>query len=254
MWVELMDHSVSDYPKCDLETAQPTEVEIRLIIWGARKLSPWGQGPRAASSKEFFDSTFRVTLDCHRYQGKYPRRQETDVHYHSQTGNVTFNWRVVYPRIATPLTSCLMQIAAYEHKNIGRGLFIGEANLELCKYIDKVGSTLTSLEIDSEVRLVDRSRAVVNPDDVHAGLVQLTIQFLAQSEADGRPVGIGRELPNRDPRLSVPEAGRQWGDILGSLGARADFRPLWFWIRVAFVIFLAMFIFIIGCIYPALFF
>lgn len=43
-------------------------------------------------------------------------------------------------------------------------------------------------------------------------------------------VGLGREHPNRDPRLTTPQEGRKWEDVLGSAGLRVDYRPIWYWV------------------------
>ncbi|KAF8822686.1 putative heat shock protein DnaJ pfj4 [Cardiosporidium cionae] len=242
LWVELMDIEVaSEVPKFDLLASVPTEIEIRVIIWAARGLS-------LSNSEKILDPFIRCTLDCATYSESFPVIQQTDVHYNATIGNSTFNWRMVYPRICSPVGSCLLQIACYDFQKIGVPLFVGEVgfipeisvhtfpsltqnernvNLELRKYVNNVAKTLSRLEVDSELKLVNTA-----VDDSSArGYIQVTAQFLAQSEATGKPAGRGRDEPNSDPRLLIPQEGRKWEDFLVSAGIRTDFRPFWFWVR-----------------------
>lgn len=46
---------------------------------------------------------------------------------------------------------------------------------------------------------------------------------------------MGREHPNRDPRLTTPQEGRKWEDVLGSAGLRVDYRPIWYWVSMVTV-------------------
>eukprot|EP01053_Blabericola_migrator_P002710 Blabericola_migrator_1__2709@NODE_1770_length_3820_cov_171_504929_g1142_i0_p3_GENE_NODE_1770_length_3820_cov_171_504929_g1142_i0NODE_1770_length_3820_cov_171_504929_g1142_i0_p3_ORF_typecomplete_len173_score12_48Ferlin_C/PF16165_5/0_44Ferlin_C/PF16165_5/1_1e02_NODE_1770_length_3820_cov_171_504929_g1142_i021072625 len=49
----------------------------------------------------------------------------------------------------------------------------------------------------------------------------------AQTEASGRPVGLGHDDPNRDPQLVVPLAGRSWSDFLHSGSGTTNFAGWW---------------------------
>lgn len=40
-------------------------------------------------------------------------------------------------------------------------------------------------------------------------------------------VGLGRDEPNRDPRLLAPSEGRGWDDFLAGISLTWDFGPLW---------------------------
>lgn len=94
----------------------------RVVIWGARNLSFKSIG------KDYIDAMVRCTLDCTGYRGNQPASQQTDVHYFSKTGSAIFNWRMVFSRIAMPVSTCILQIAAYDFRNIGQPAFIGEVS------------------------------------------------------------------------------------------------------------------------------
>ncbi|KAF8822765.1 putative heat shock protein DnaJ pfj4 [Cardiosporidium cionae] len=242
LWVELIDIAVaSEVPKFDLFKTVPTEIEIRLIIWAARGLPLSG-------SEKVLDPLIRCTLDCVNYAGPFPITQQTDVHYNATMGNSTFNWRMVYPRIRSPVGSCLLQIACYDFQKIGVPRFVGEVNLELRKYVKNVATTLSRLEVDSELKLVNTAI----DESSSRGFIQVTAQFLAQSEATGKPAALGRGEPNVDPRLLIPQEGRRWEDFLVSAGIRTDFRPIWFWVRVVVTVFLVLWALVILFLYPAL--
>nr|CEL66850.1 TPA: heat shock protein DNAJ pfj4, putative [Neospora caninum Liverpool] len=245
MWVELMDfQKAGEVPKFDLQSPAATEVEIRVIVWGARNLAVKILG------KDFIDAMIRCNLDCTGYRGTQPAAQQTDVHYYSKTGAAIFNWRMVYSRVQMPVSTCVLQIAAYDNRNMGQASFVGEVNLELRRYLERVASTLNSIDVDAELKLINRSRE--SADISTFGFVQVSLQFISQSEATSKPVGLGRDSPNRDPRLTTPQEGRKWEDVLGSAGLRVDYRPLWYWVRVAAVVFLCIWVFVVAFLYPSL--
>lgn len=246
MWVEMMTpQKALEIPRVVLKEATPVGIEIRAVVWGARALSFKGL------KKDSVDAQISATLDCSGYKGSQPVTQMTDVHYYSKNGNAIFNWRVVYSNVRLPISSCVLQLAAYDFRSIGSSVFIGEVNIELRSYIEKVGLTLSSREYDAEFRLVNRKHTKAEDTP---GYLQVTIQLIAQQEALTRPVGLGRESPNRDPRLTTPLDGRKWEDFLRASGFRKDFSNMIYKFRIALTVFLFFGLFVMGFIYPGLFF
>lgn len=224
-----------------------------VIVWGARSLSFRGL------HKDSIDAQIACSIDCSGYQGSQDLQQTTDVHYFSRNGNAIFNWRVVYSKIRLPVSSCVLQISAFDFRTLGPSVFVGEVkksltptkqlsknrnssyiqllrsflhrasllqvNVELRSYLEKVGQSLASREYDAEFRLMNRK---YQKADQIPGYVQTTIQIIAQQEANTKQAGLGRESPNRDPRLTTPLDGRKWEDFLKSSGLRRDFSPLMF--------------------------
>lgn len=252
MWVEIMSSNKAAVTKMyELSEPIPTEVEVRVIIWAGRDI-------KTAGNLEYSDYLFKSTLDCKQYPeyrpdfgNNNPRIQQTDIHYNCRSGEPVFNWRLVYPHLVTPISGCLLQISVYHYSSFGNHEFIGEVNLDLRKYIMNVANSLEAIDEDVELPLVN-SQSVDSSFDV--GFVQVTIQIIPQSEANSKKVGMGRDAPNRFPKLVTPSIGRNWEDFLQLKERQDAFRPIWMKIRIIYIIFAIMLFFIIGAVYPALFY
>ncbi|KAJ1614023.1 ferlin-like protein [Cryptosporidium canis] len=252
MWVEIMSSNKAAVTKrYELSEPMPTEVEVRVIIWAGRDI-------KTANNLEYSDYLFKSTLDCKQYPeyrsdfgNNNPRVQQTDIHYNCRSGEPVFNWRLVYPHLVTPISGCLLQISAYHYSSFGNHEFIGEVNLDLRKYIMNVANSLESIDEDVELPLLNSQSVDSTPD---AGFVQVTIQIIPQSEANSKKVGMGRDTPNRFPKLVTPSIGRNWEDFLQLKERQDAFRPIWMKIRIIYIIFAVILFFIIGAVYPALFY
>ncbi|KAH8741035.1 heat shock protein DNAJ pfj4 [Cryptosporidium ryanae] len=253
MWVEIMSSSKAAITKrYELSEPIPTEVELRVVIWGGRNI-------KIPLNMDYGDFMFKASLDCKQYPEhrtdfgvNNPKVQETDIHFNCRSGEPIFNWRVVYPHIVTPISGCLLQLSVYHYSSFGNHEFIGEVNLDLRKYIMKVSNSLESIDEDVELPLINSQG--VDSSFVNAGSVQVTIQIIPQSEANSKKVGMGRELPNRFPKLVTPYSGRNWEDFLQLKERQDSLRPIWIKIRILYIIFAILLFFIIGAIYPALFY
>uniref|UniRef100_A0A3B0NHS6 C2 domain containing protein, putative n=1 Tax=Theileria annulata TaxID=5874 RepID=A0A3B0NHS6_THEAN len=197
----------------NLNVTQTSTVEIRTVIWSIRD----AKIPFTETKKEMLDLFVCSRLDCHTYSGTYSTEQKTDIHYNCDSGNASFNWRVVYPEVKTPLGACHLQLSVYDFWKIGSPVFIGDVNLELKSYINTVSTTGNKVKVSGELPLYPNAKSTPT------GFIQVTLQVLTQSEANTNNVGLGREEPNRDPYLMQPNAGRQWKDWLAHTGLSIDF-------------------------------
>jgi hypothetical protein len=212
MWIELVDSfKASEQPPSVLRAPPPNEIEMRLVIWGTKDI-------KLVDGKST-DVMFRVSLDCSAYSetrpGAYPRTQDTDVHYGCDDGKSVFNWRIVYPRIIMPVQSALMQISVFNYSLIGGNTFLGELNLDVKKYLEKVNATAERMDMDHNFLTMKWPDQEADPDP---GFVEVSLQVLMQQEANGNPVGKARDEPNQDPQLITPIDGRGWGDFLKGFG------------------------------------
>ncbi|GAW82530.1 ferlin [Plasmodium gonderi] len=245
MWVEIMDYEQSKKtPIHKMETPKKTDIEIRIIIWRCTMLSV------DENINKTFDLTVTSELDCVNYNGTNPAIQTTDVHYNCKNGNAVFNWRIVYPRISHPLNTCFLQLAAYNNNNVGVSEFLGEVNLELSKYINKASEIVNKLELDAELKL--RKKNGMDSDNNYNGYLQVTVQFIPQIKANIKPVGLGRQEPNRNPYLRTPDSGRDWNDFVYSISFNDIYKPFWGWLKMFFICVLLIWVFIMSFVYPSL--
>lgn len=202
MWVEMLDSVKSSEQKASALRAPPVqEIEVRFVIWDTI-------GVKIVDG-DHTDVTLSVTLDCAEYKGENPQTQQTDVHHGSKDGNAIFNWRVVYSKIRMPTKSATLQIAVSDYNAFSGNTYIGDVNLDLKKYLEKVARDMDAIEIKSKLQC----KSTV--DSHHVGEVNISMWVLTQSEADAQPVGLGRNEPNVNPQLITPLEGRGWGDVLG---------------------------------------
>ncbi|SCM12166.1 ferlin, putative [Plasmodium chabaudi adami] len=248
MWVEIMGYEeAAKIPIHKMEPPKISEVEIRIIIWRCNILLD-GENPNKT-----FDLVVTSELDCINYNGKNPITQTTDVHYNCKTGDAIFNWRMVYPNISHPLNTCFLQLAVYNNSNVGTSQFLGEVNLELSKYIHKVLQVVNKFELDAELKLRKKNIGDnTNGDNNCSGTIQVTVQFIPQSKANIKPSGLGRSEPNRNPYLRTPKNGRDWNDFAYSIGFNDIYKPFWGGLRMFFIFALAVWVFFLSFIYPAM--
>uniref|UniRef100_A0A0G4HX89 C2 domain-containing protein n=1 Tax=Chromera velia CCMP2878 TaxID=1169474 RepID=A0A0G4HX89_9ALVE len=310
LWLELLDASrASEIPRSHLKEPAPIQIEIRLVVWGTKRLK--------LVDGDHTDGQIKAALDCRNFSGKEAATQETDVHYSSTDGNTEYNWRMRWSNIDCPVDACVLQISAWDFNNLTESVFIGEVNLELNRYVEKVARDLVSLNFDSELTLINSQvpEGGSRPTQEEVGAVQVSLQVststsvswylffdlrkifseifdhcapqvlfgfalsaylclvdsifvvsgaefeafsssssqvMTQSEANSRKVGLGRDEPNRDPKLMVPLEGRGWDELFTGFNFGFDFGPLWFRLRLVFCVFLLIGIMLILFLYPAL--
>lgn len=223
MWVEMIE-SVQACDKRPSPNLPPpdTAIDVRFVITTASGIKT------IANDNEITNAKFSMTLTCKEYHGEHAKVQYTDVHYGSK-GEAIFNWRMVFPSIKMPTESATVKVDLWHHETLMGDTIIGTFDLDIKRYLEKVASNLDCLTIGpSELKL--KSVEAAAGDDVEAedvGSVMLTMWVMTNTEALGRPVGVGRDEPNVDPQLISPTEGRDWGSYFATFGfAWPDFG-LW---------------------------
>ncbi|KAH0476749.1 MAG: hypothetical protein KVP17_000605, partial [Porospora cf. gigantea B] len=225
----------------DLKQADAGFVEVRVVVWGVRAANI------ALTGKESLDALVKISVDCPQYKGAFAAQQETDIHFNSTNGNAVFNWRCVFPQIELPGGMCLLQLSLYDDRGpIAAPCFIGEANLDLRRYLAQCLKQGAKLEYDLEAKLNNDQQ---KPGEV-VGYIQCTVQIVPQRDAT--EVGLGRGEPNTDPSLTKPSAGRKWSDWLSS-GAKQNANKWYRRFQIAFLILGFLALFVIFFLIPGLF-
>eukprot|EP00921_Rhytidocystis_pertsovi_P003648 GHVQ01006317.1.p1 GENE.GHVQ01006317.1~~GHVQ01006317.1.p1 ORF type:complete len:1118 (+),score=146.33 GHVQ01006317.1:2227-5580(+) len=220
LWAELLDACrVGDISATELRPPAPTELELRLIVWGCEHVPLVDGG-------DHVDVQVLCNLDSTSYAGKHPSNQETDTHNNSRDGRASFNWRFVYPRIQTPTDGCLLQIRVVDDNTLSHKIFIGELNMDVKKQLEIVERHLQTYHWEGRLPLSFVNSRSKRLDEQGVCYIHLSIEIVTQPEANSRAVGVGRSEPNRDPVLTTPTEGRDWGDVIGSAGLNFDLQLL----------------------------
>eukprot|EP00397_Hematodinium_sp_SG-2012_P002251 GEMP01002257.1.p1 GENE.GEMP01002257.1~~GEMP01002257.1.p1 ORF type:complete len:1429 (+),score=308.39 GEMP01002257.1:138-4424(+) len=211
MWVEMLDSvRASDLMASDLRAPPAEEIEVRIVIWTTRNVR--------MVDGDHTDVMISSSLDCQEYLGSYPAYQETDVHFNCTDGNAVFNWRILYPRIKMPTKSAVLQLSLWDANGLASNVFIGDVNLDLKKYVEKVAKDADAISLTKKELKFSNQAEEEDKPDLEIGYVNVSMWVMTQSEAAANEVGIARDEPNVDPQLITPIEGRGWGDFFGAMG------------------------------------
>lgn len=241
MWVDMVNTmQVSTVPLYDMKKVEPLEVEIRIVLWTLKRVP--------MEYNDTIDIMAKVHIECSTFLGDAPV-QETDVHYGSNDGHAVFNWRVVFSRIKLPTSSCLIGVSLYHYSALSPPVNVWQLKLNMRKWLERFAKNKEPVLIDKQIvrkpppdeseNHHDHHNPAQEGEEAEADEVEmlLSVHVISQIEASQRKVGRGRDPPNENPTLSVPEDGRQWGDyfagtalnlsgMLPSLGLWKKFIPL----------------------------
>lgn len=236
LFVEI--HEGHDVPPPAFPLAPPpvTEVELRCVTFGARKMVNKDVGGKN-------DLFFKITLvGLDRTQTRFSEGQETDTHWFATDGRGSFNFRNIF-RFELPVTRAALRISAFDRDMFSANDAIGEVTIPLtnmCRQLMRAVDNSPDGEMANEATIEFKSSfqdSLVSfnifdgaaegkwlklyhpskPNEVQ-GEVEVMLSLLPVRKAETRPVGAGREAPNRDPQLREPVRARlSFMDPLGSL-------------------------------------
>ena len=196
------------------------DVEMRVVVFKARNIVNKDIG----GQNDLFFKVGLVGVD-HK-QTRFGSTQSTDTHYFATDGKGSFNYRLVY-RFTIPVTKAKLRISAFDRDVIGSNDNIGEAVVPLtglCKDL------MRAIELSPEGELGENAVAEISKKDQPAekgfgsrfesfmdgateglwvpmyhpskneqlqGEVEIMVTLLPVRRAEQKPVGKGREQPNR---------------------------------------------------------
>ena len=228
VWLEMFEAG-DEAPK-PIPIASPPiiECELRVIVFKARNVVNKDMG----GQNDLFFKVGLVGVD-HK-QTRFGSTQTTDTHYFATDGKGSFNYRLLY-RFTIPVTKAKLRLAAFDRDVIGANDNIGEAVVpltglcrDLMRAIDlspegelgenayaeiskkdqsdegkgfggKLGSFMDGETVGLWVPLYHPSK-----NEQMQGEVEVMVQLMPLRKAEQKPVGKGREQPNRDPVLDPP--------------------------------------------------
>jgi hypothetical protein len=200
LWVELYEMNESKLiPVTKIAKPQPEKYQMRIVIWRCEAI-PKGE-------HEAIDILYQLQFDPQGWIEEALTKQ-TDTHFGSEDGHAIHNWRILYD-FELPCPFARLNIAAYKFNTFGSDELLAENVIDMSKYFRTL---LKEGKVTLEEQWVDLH--IPNQSHKPAGKVLISLYMLTKAEADNRPVGEGRDEPNRDPMLETPEEGRGIGDFL----------------------------------------
>jgi len=186
LWVDIMTPSeAAKTPKEDISPPEPLNCELRLIIWQARNVV-------------FKDAKMSDIFVTAAPDDQKP--QSTDVHYRSEDGKGSFNWRMKFP-ITLPVKTPRLKIQVWDKDFFNPNDAIAEANLNLRSFFNKMYKKRSTREFLNKQWLAMTLPAQTGLQ----GEIEVSIELLTAEEAARLPAGFGRDEPNTNPFLPKPD-------------------------------------------------
>ncbi|XP_053469548.1 otoferlin isoform X2 [Ictalurus furcatus] len=241
MWVDMfpMD-SPTPGPALDISPRKPKKYELRVIIWNTDEV--------ILEDDDYFTGEKSSDIFVRSWlKGQAEDKQDTDVHYHSLTGEGNFNWRFVFPfdylmaeeKIVVSKKESMFSWDETEYKiparltlqvwdadHFSADDFLGAIELDLNRFPRGAKSSkLCSLDmIINEQELpsisIFKQKRVKgwwpfmaqneNDEPELTGKVEAELHLLTAEEAEKNPVGLGRNEPEPLEKPNRPDTTFLW--------------------------------------------
>ena len=219
LWVEIFEKSDSlNLTPWQIAPEPLSQVELRLVVWETEDM-------RMMDVEDTSDIYVTAFVD-------QKNKQSTDTHYRCQTGNASFNWRIVLP-IEVPRKNNKLTLHCYDKDIFSRDDFISGAEIELKHLINipkdlDAPITFSKSYLDSvseeEKLLYEGIEFLEGGDDeeknkfwvqcyhknIKSGRILCSLEILPMWKAEANKVGLGRKEPNYSPYLPPPVGRFQW--------------------------------------------
>ncbi|XP_029984050.1 otoferlin isoform X4 [Sphaeramia orbicularis] len=241
MWVDMFPMDMpAPGPAIDISPRKPKSFELRVIIWNTDDVIL--EDDAFMTGEKMSDIYVRGWL-----KGQQEDKQDTDVHYHSLTGEGNFNWRFVYPfdylmaeeKIVISKKESMFSWDETEYKipprltlqvwdadHFSADDFLGAIELDLNRFprgaktakqcsLDMIRNEqeLPTISIFKQKRVKGWWPFVARDENDEmelTGKVEAELHLVTAEEAEKSPVGLGRNEPDPLEKPNRPDTTFLW--------------------------------------------
>uniref|UniRef100_A0A8C7S7F8 Otoferlin a n=1 Tax=Oncorhynchus mykiss TaxID=8022 RepID=A0A8C7S7F8_ONCMY len=241
MWVDMFPMDMpAPGPAIDISPRKPKKYELRVIIWNTDEV--------ILEDDDYFTGEKSSDIFVRGWlKGQQEDKQDTDVHYHSLTGEGNFNWRFVYPfdylmaeeKIVISKKESMFSWDETEYKiparltlqvwdadHFSADDFLGTIELDLNRFprgaktakqcsINMVQNQaeLPCISIFKQKRVKGWWPFVARDENDEmelTGKVEAELHLMSAEEAEKSPVGLGRNEPDPLEKPNRPDTSLMW--------------------------------------------
>ncbi|XP_054330873.1 otoferlin isoform X6 [Pongo pygmaeus] len=241
LWVDMfpMDMPAPGTP-LDISPRKPKKYELRVIIWNTDEV--------VLEDDDFFTGEKSSDIFVRGWlKGQQEDKQDTDVHYHSLTGEGNFNWRYLFPfdylaaeeKIVISKKESMFSWDETEYKiparltlqiwdadHFSADDFLGAIELDLnrfprgAKTAKQCSMEMATGEVDVPLVSIFKQKRVKgwwpllarneNDEFELTGKVEAELHLLTAEEAEKNPVGLARNEPDPLEKPNRPDTAFVW--------------------------------------------
>uniref|UniRef100_A0A672HCY4 Otoferlin b n=1 Tax=Salarias fasciatus TaxID=181472 RepID=A0A672HCY4_SALFA len=241
LWVDMFPKDMTaPGPALDISPRKPKKFELRVIIWNTDEVVL--EDDDIFTGEKSSDIFVRGWL-----KGQQEDKQDTDVHYHSITGEGNFNWRFVYPfdylmaeeKIVISKKESMfawdeteykiparLNLQVWDADHFSADDFLGAIELDLNRFPRgaKTSKQCTIEMVTNEAEMptvsIFKQKRIKgwwpfvarNEEDEFelTGKVEAELHLLTGEEAEKNPVGEGRNEPEPLEKPNRPDTSLLW--------------------------------------------